>query len=72
MECLLTSQSVSKVMEFPVYTNLYIDKDTASYTERTVEMRARLLIQVCLGSSVFSVGSEEDYASHKERNTDDQ
>ena len=59
-------------MEFPVYTNLYIDKDTASYTERTVEMRARLLIQVCLGFSVFSVGSEEDYASHKERNTDDQ
>ena len=42
------------------------------YTERTVEMRARLLIQVCLGSSVFSIGSEEDYASHKERNADDQ
>ena len=59
-------------MEFPVYANLYIDKDTASYTERTVEMRARLLIQVCIGSDVFSVGSEEDHASHEERDADDQ
>lgn len=59
-------------MEFPVYANLYIDKDTASYTERTVEMRARLLIQVGLGSDAFSVGSEEDHASHEERNVDDQ
>ena len=59
-------------MEFPVYANLYIDKDTASYTERTVEMRARLLIQVRLGSGVFSIGSEEDHASHEERNAYDQ
>lgn len=68
----VVTYSVSEVMEFPVYTSLYIDKDTASYTERAVEMRARLLIQVRFGSTVFPLGSEEDYASHEERNVDDQ
>ena len=58
-------------MEFPVYASLYIDKDTASYTERTVEMRTRLLIQVRFGSGAFPLGSEEDHASHEERNVDD-
>ena len=33
-------------MDLPIYSNYHIDRDTASYIERTIDMKARVLIQV--------------------------
>lgn len=33
-------------MDLPIYSSYHIDRDTASYIERTIDMKARVLIQV--------------------------
>ena len=48
-------------MDLPIYSDYHVDRDTASYIERTIDMKARVLVQVESIGIDLGIGGQEDY-----------